>query len=70
MIHLTVAKITHKANCNFFKLFFNKQLEACRNLIATLETKYPESDFPCLMRASLLHREKHSDKAVELLKVC
>ena len=51
-------------------MIFNKQLEACRSLISTLETKYPESDFPCLMRASLLHREKHSDKAVELLKVC
>ena len=47
-----------------------KQLEACRSLISTLETKYPGSDFPCLMRASLLHREKHSDKAIELLKVC
>ena len=45
------------------------QLEACRNLISTLETSYPDSDFPCLMKASLLHREKHSDKAVELLKV-
>ncbi|XP_020610040.1 signal recognition particle subunit SRP72-like [Orbicella faveolata] len=49
-------------------LFYTNQLEACRSLISTLETKYPESDFPCLMRASLLHREKHSDKAVELLK--
>lgn len=49
-------------------LFHTNQLEACRNLISTLETKYPESDFPCLMRASLLHREKHSDKAIELLK--
>lgn len=37
-------------------------------MISTLETKYPGSDFPCLMRASLLHREKHSDKAIELLK--
>ncbi len=53
-----------------FHAFDNKQLEACRSLISTLETKYPESDFPCLMKASLLHREKHSDKAVELLKVC
>lgn len=49
-------------------LFYTNQLEACRNLVSTLETKYSESDFPCLMRASLLHREKHSDKAVELLK--
>ena len=71
LIHLTVAKMTCKADCNslIFHAFFNKQLEACRSLISTLETKYPESDFPCLMRASLLHREKHSDKAVELLKV-
>ena len=60
-----------KTGCNsLFHDFLNKQLEACRSLISTLETKYPESDFPCLMRASLLHREKHSDKAVELLKVC
>ncbi|CAH3122603.1 unnamed protein product [Pocillopora meandrina] len=49
-------------------LFYTNQLEACRSLISTLETKYPGSDFPCLMRASLLHREKHSDKAIELLK--
>ena len=47
----------------------SKQLEACRNLISTLEANYSDSDFPCLMKASLLHREKHSDKAVELLKV-
>ena len=47
----------------------SKQFEACRNLISTLEANYADSDFPCLMKASLLHREKHSDKAVELLKV-
>ncbi|XP_067036524.1 signal recognition particle subunit SRP72-like [Acropora muricata] len=48
--------------------FHTNQLEACRNLTSTLEAKYPESDFPCLMRASLLHREKQSAKAVEVLK--
>ncbi|CAH3021478.1 unnamed protein product [Porites evermanni] len=48
--------------------FYSNQLEACRNLISTLEANYADSDFPCLMKASLLHREKHSDKAVELLK--
>ncbi|KAJ7392451.1 Signal recognition particle core component [Desmophyllum pertusum] len=49
-------------------LLYTNQFEACRSLISTLEAKYPESDFPCLMKASLLHREKHSDKAVETLK--
>ena len=38
-------------------------------MITKLETRYPDSDFPCLMRASLLQREKRSDKAVSLLQV-
>ncbi|XP_032220654.1 signal recognition particle subunit SRP72 isoform X2 [Nematostella vectensis] len=47
---------------------YSNQLEACRSLISNLEGKYPQSDFPCLMKASLLHREKHYDKAIHMLK--
>ncbi|KAK3710774.1 hypothetical protein QZH41_016760, partial [Actinostola sp. cb2023] len=50
-------------------LLYSNQLDACRSLIAALEGKYPDCDFPCLMRASLLHREKQYDKAIKMLKV-
>ena len=48
---------------------FMFQSDACRKAAKELEKKYPESDFPVLVQAALLFREKQHQDAVAMLEV-
>ncbi|CAB3998810.1 Signal recognition particle subunit SRP72 [Paramuricea clavata] len=49
-------------------LMYSNQNDACRKAAKGLETKYPESDFPILIQAALLFREKQHQDAVNTLE--
>eukprot|EP00058_Branchiostoma_floridae_P022788 XP_002608278.1 hypothetical protein BRAFLDRAFT_115079 [Branchiostoma floridae] len=46
---------------------YTNQNEACRKLAKSLQEEYPDQDMPLLIQAAQLCREKHRQKAVELL---
>ena len=50
------------------KRFFILQNDACRKAAQGLEKKYPESDFPILIQAAVLFREKQHQDAVNTLE--
>ncbi|XP_028391158.1 signal recognition particle subunit SRP72-like [Dendronephthya gigantea] len=49
-------------------LMYSNQSDACRKAAKELEAKYPESDFPVLIQAALLFREKQHQDAVNMLE--
>lgn len=49
-------------------LMYSNQNDACRQSASQLQQKYPESDFPVLIQAALLFREKQFHEAVKTLE--